>query len=97
MVFVAIVTFTQDFDIGWQAKTRMERRSRRALDAMRRPRTTALSEADVMCRMPVTRDINWNVLTLRFFNPAIENRHHLMATGYSECSTWTKVVLYIND
>src|SRR5262245_2310782 len=83
VVLVGIVAFTQDFDIRWQLKSRMERRSRRALDAMRGPRTAALFEADVMWRMPVTRYINWNVVTLRFFNPAIEDGHHLMPAGYS--------------
>src|SRR5262245_26932414 len=75
----------------------MERSSGRALDAMWGPWTTTLFEADVTRRMPVTRHINRDVVTLRFFDPTIENRHYLIATRHRKRSARTKVVLYVND
>src|SRR5262245_1506354 len=75
----------------------MERRPGRALDAMWGPGTTALFEAYVTCRMPVPRHINWDVVTLRFLNPTIENRHDLITTRHRERSARPKVVLYVND
>src|SRR5262245_26732964 len=75
----------------------MERCSRRTLDAMRGPRTAAFSKADMMGGMPVPCYIDWDVVTLRFLNPMVENRNHLIAAGHGECSARTEIILYVDD
>src|SRR5262249_27758973 len=83
-VFMGMVAFADDLGIGGNNKIGMKGGAGCALHAMRRPRTTSLTETDVLFRMPVPRHVDWNMLTLRFFDPSIQDRDNLIAFRNSE-------------
>src|SRR5215213_11797435 len=83
--------------VGGQAKVRMERGPLRVLDAVRWPGSARGMEASMLCGMPISGGEDRCASLDGILDPAVQDRHDIVALLNRKRSAWAEVLLHIHQ